>query len=112
MVSGRYFFPNAPLLCLKWMPASSVISVNWIGPERREALEAASTAGAEAAGVAGAGVDGVAVCVCVAGAGFGSLDVFGPQLSDRKVVTRSAQQPKQRRVIAAPASRTITAPPS
>src|SRR5437588_13083714 len=26
MVSGRYFFPNAPLLCVKWMPACEVMS--------------------------------------------------------------------------------------
>src|ERR1700677_1928222 len=36
MVSGRYFSPNAPLLCLKWMPASAVTSVNVMGPEGRE----------------------------------------------------------------------------
>src|SRR5713226_10188608 len=35
MVSGRYFFPNAPLLCLKWIPAWAVTSVNSIGPEGR-----------------------------------------------------------------------------
>ncbi len=35
MVSGRYFFPNAPVLCLKWMPAWAVTSVNSIGPEGR-----------------------------------------------------------------------------
>src|SRR5882724_7354608 len=34
MVSGRYFFPNAPVLCLKWMPAWAVTSVNSIGPDR------------------------------------------------------------------------------
>src|SRR6266478_9401108 len=33
MVSGRYFFPNAPVLCLKWMPAWAVTSVNSIGPD-------------------------------------------------------------------------------
>src|SRR5579864_689664 len=33
MVSGRYFFPKAPLLYLKWMLACAVTSVNWIGPE-------------------------------------------------------------------------------
>src|SRR5580658_240241 len=35
MVSGRYFLPNAPLLCLKWMPACAVTSTNSIGPEGR-----------------------------------------------------------------------------
>src|ERR1700677_2192921 len=36
MVSGRYFSPNAPLLCLKWMPACAVTSVKVMGPEGRE----------------------------------------------------------------------------
>src|SRR6185295_13211550 len=35
MVSGRYFFPKAPLLCLKRMPASAVTSVNSMSPEGR-----------------------------------------------------------------------------
>src|SRR5437667_7348467 len=35
MVSGRYFFPNAPLLYLKWIPACVVTSVYWMGPEGR-----------------------------------------------------------------------------
>src|SRR5690242_7905225 len=35
IVSGRYFFPKAPLLCLKWMPAWAVTSVNSIGPDGR-----------------------------------------------------------------------------
>src|SRR5580704_2727289 len=35
MVSGRYFFPKAPLLCLKRMPALAVTSVNSMGPEGR-----------------------------------------------------------------------------
>src|SRR5437763_8466975 len=30
MVSGRYFFPNAPLLCVKQMPAWAVMSRKWI----------------------------------------------------------------------------------
>ena len=38
MVSGRYFFPNAPLLCLKRIPACAVMSVNSIGPEGRGAV--------------------------------------------------------------------------
>src|SRR5579862_177795 len=46
MVSGKYFFPNAPLLCLKWMPAWEVTSVNSIGPEGR----AAPSIGADAGG--------------------------------------------------------------
>ena len=32
IVSGKYFFPNAPLLCLNRMPASAVTSVNSIAP--------------------------------------------------------------------------------
>ena len=35
MVSGRYFFPKAPLLCLKCIPAWAVTSVNSIGPDGR-----------------------------------------------------------------------------
>src|SRR5208282_24151 len=33
IVSGRYFFPNAPVLCLKRMPACAVTSTKSIGPE-------------------------------------------------------------------------------
>src|SRR6266576_2644623 len=32
IVSGKYFFPNAPLLCLKRMPACADTSVNSIAP--------------------------------------------------------------------------------
>src|SRR5437899_6155830 len=35
MVSGRYFLPKEPLLCLKRIPACEVTSVNWIGREGR-----------------------------------------------------------------------------
>src|ERR1043166_8084643 len=35
MVSGKYFLPNAPLLCLKRIPACPVTSVNSITPEGR-----------------------------------------------------------------------------
>src|ERR1700692_4378326 len=35
MVSGRYFLPNAPVLCLKWMPDWAVTSTNSIAPEGR-----------------------------------------------------------------------------
>src|SRR5271169_4533549 len=69
MVSGKYFLPNAPLLCLKWIPAWAVTSVNSIGPEGRAA----------GAGVgAGAGT-GAAVC-----AGGGELTVgCGEEVSCR-----------------------------
>jgi len=57
MVSGRYFFPKAPVLCLKWMPALAVTSVNSMGPERR----AEPVPGTGAGGGAGAGwADGAA----------------------------------------------------
>jgi hypothetical protein len=45
MVSGRYFFPNAPVLCLKWMPACAVTSVNSIGPEGLAGVALAAGAG-------------------------------------------------------------------
>src|SRR5450755_1852241 len=35
MVSGRYFLPKAPELCLKWIPDWEVTSVNSMGPEAR-----------------------------------------------------------------------------
>ena len=35
IVSGRYFFPKAPLLCLKRMPAVALTSVYSIGPDGR-----------------------------------------------------------------------------
>lgn len=38
MVSGRYFFPKAPLLCLKRNPAWAVTSENSIGPDGRTGL--------------------------------------------------------------------------
>src|SRR5882762_2271077 len=34
-VSGKYFFPKAPLLCLKCIPACADTSVNSIGPDGR-----------------------------------------------------------------------------
>src|SRR5262245_60827327 len=35
IVSGKYFLPKAPLLCLKRMPAWELTSVNSIGPDGR-----------------------------------------------------------------------------
>src|SRR6185369_7494323 len=55
MVSGRYFFPNAPLLCLKRMPAWAVTSVNWIGPEGRGTVLEAIAGGADTGTIAGGG---------------------------------------------------------
>jgi hypothetical protein len=40
IVSGRYFLPNAPLLCLKRIPACAVTSVNSMGPDGRDVLAA------------------------------------------------------------------------
>src|SRR5208282_3235318 len=37
MVSGRYFFPKAPLLWTKWMPACAVMSRNWMRCAEAEA---------------------------------------------------------------------------
>ena len=53
MVSGRYFLPKAPLLCLKRMPASAVTSVNSMGPEGRGGV---GLGDGEAAAVCSAGV--------------------------------------------------------
>src|SRR5215213_8653056 len=62
MVSGRYFLPTAPLLCLKRMPAWAVTSVNSTGPDGRGGVglgegdttaAAVSVAGAVGATVAG-----------------------------------------------------------
>ena len=46
IVSGRYFFPNAPLLCLKRIPACEVISLNSIGPEGRKRAVMSGVVGA------------------------------------------------------------------
>src|SRR5580704_11037067 len=75
IVSGRYFFPNAPVLCLKWMPACAVTSVNWIGPKGGAGDFCGAAAGA-AGGVAlmGADVSGCAdVSRCGGTAGCGAL---------------------------------------
>ena len=69
MVSGRYFFPNAPVLCLKWMPAWAVTSVNSIGPEGRGGSRY-SVAGAGGGSVTGAGAAGGELA---AGCGAGSF---------------------------------------
>ena len=55
IVSGKYFFPKAPLLCLKRIPACAVTSVNSTAPAGR----LVATGG---------------VCVC-AGAGSDLVDV-------------------------------------
>jgi hypothetical protein len=50
MVSGRSFLPNAPLLCLKWIPACAVTSVKVIGPVGRDTSEADDDDGDDGAG--------------------------------------------------------------
>src|SRR5579875_1289022 len=44
MVSGRYFFPKAPLLWRKWMPAGEAASTKVMGPEGRGAAALAGAA--------------------------------------------------------------------
>src|SRR5689334_15472691 len=63
IVSGRYFLPNAPLLCLKRMPASAVTSVNSIAPEGRGGVGLA--VGDGVAAVAVSGFCGVIVAGCL-----------------------------------------------
>src|SRR6186997_1298438 len=64
IVSGRYFLPKAPLLCLKRMPASAVISVNSIAPEGRGGV-GLGDGDATAAAVSVAGAAGPAVGACL-----------------------------------------------
>lgn len=70
MVSGRYFLPNAPLLYRKRIPASTVTSVNWIGPEGR----GATGPGDEDGAVSGGATTGVSF---VEGAGETVVDSAG-----------------------------------
>src|SRR6478672_6616693 len=62
IVSGRYFLPNAPLLCLKRMPACVVTSVNSIAPEGRGGVGLADGEGEAVATIS----DGCAVGFCAA----------------------------------------------
>src|SRR5580658_1323333 len=85
IVSGRYFFPKAPLLCLKWISACAVTSVKRTGPEVRTTL---ALCGAGFSGtVAGAGFGGVLVCVC---SGIGADFCLQPE--KRAVAIRNRQQ--------------------
>src|SRR6266850_3888963 len=61
-VSGKYFFPKAPLLCLKCIPACADTSVNSIGPEGRGRVGLATGEGVWAATSVGA-LTGVAECL-------------------------------------------------
>src|SRR6185295_13507412 len=63
IVSGRYFFPKAPLLCLKCIPACAVISVNSIGPEGRGGVGLGDADGVWFATSAEGALTGVADCL-------------------------------------------------
>src|SRR5580693_1689757 len=59
MVSGRYFLPKAPELCLKRMPAWVVTSVNSMAPDGRTGAAGVSATGdARKAEVVGGGCTG------------------------------------------------------
>src|SRR5215210_1423537 len=62
-VSGKYFFPKAPLLCLKCMPACADTSVNSIGPDGRGGVGLAIGEGVWFATSAGGAITGVADCL-------------------------------------------------
>ena len=73
MVSGKYFFPKAPLLCLKRMPACVVTSVNSIVPVGRGGVEL------------GLG-DGAALATSVCVATGGAADCLHDEIRNRNVV--------------------------
>src|SRR5258705_8018513 len=62
-VSGRYFFPKAPLLCLKCMPACAETSVNSIGPDGRGGVGLGDGEGVWFATSAEGAFTGVADCL-------------------------------------------------
>src|SRR6266446_2339403 len=64
-VSGRYFFPKAPVLCLKCIPACAETSVNSMGPDGRGGVGLADGSGVWLAtsGEAAPGMVGVAACL-------------------------------------------------
>src|SRR6267378_5818253 len=62
-VSGKYFFPKAPLLCLKCIPACAETSVNSIGPEGRGGVGLTDGEGVWAATSEGGALTGVADCL-------------------------------------------------
>src|ERR1039457_2176380 len=90
MVSGRYFFPNAPLLCLKRIPACAVTSVKLIGPEGRSSLFSAGSSKA-GDGIGAAGVD-AGPALWAVGTVSGGLDDFCRHPTNIKTaaVTRQA----------------------
>src|SRR5882724_5951125 len=96
MVSGRYFFPKAPVLCLKWMPALAVTSVNSMGPEGRAELTSAADEGA------GAGVPGVEADCGDSTAGLGeaaSEEFEGCGLQPANANKRSAARAGQHTIL-------------
>src|ERR1700722_123388 len=80
MVSGRYFLPKAPELCLKRMPAWVVTSVNSMGPDGRTG--GAGVSAAEGDWEDGAEREGAGGCAAQCGEGVsagcagGSLEGF------------------------------------
>src|SRR5690349_25056490 len=79
IVSGRYFLPKAPLLCLKRIPASVVTSVNSIGP----------------AGRGGVGLgDGDAVAACSAEV-FAGVTATGCLHADSSNTAQNRMQPQK-----------------
>src|ERR1700675_3450786 len=72
MVSGRYFFPNAPVWCLKWIPAWAVTSVTSIGPEGRVGAVLGAGAGGADTGTAAGGGELTAGCGEAVSGGIGA----------------------------------------
>src|ERR1700728_2995634 len=109
MVSGRYFFPKAPLLCLNRIPACAVTYVNSLGPEGRERFiaELGSGVGARGADDRGAGA------AAAAGVAADSLECFCLQPDNPMIGPSSEQQTTRHRGSrkGKPLSPTITAPP-
>jgi hypothetical protein len=82
MVSGRYFSPKAPLLCLKWIPACAETSVNVIGPDGR--------AGSEVDADVDTGVDSFEVSVEDSLAGGGADFDLQPTIETMNVTRQKA----------------------
>src|ERR1043166_9470023 len=80
IVSGKYFLPNVPLLCLKRIPACPVTSVNSIKPEGRGVVGVGE----------GDGDAGVATSGCCA-AGFGADCLLHEVTSKSAAVSRKIE---------------------
>jgi hypothetical protein len=90
IVSGRYFFPKAPELCLKWMPAWAVMSVRVIGPEGRGAVATGLSSGTADFGAGADGVIGTGLAT-----GCGTDSTFGEGFCLQAVVHKSAASNRQ-----------------